>query len=587
MKKGMTYIIPPLSDPTVPLLGPYQMAGYAKSVQYPFFVYDFNISFFKEVINKSYSLSFSNIHSLDDMENECCKAFIASFKNNSNYDSLFCKLKNCKTTKDYWQIIDYVRACYDLYSLTFDNARFRIDGFYSSYRNNIWQDIENGVEILQGTELEHFLETQIEAIAENQDFFGINITFESQLFIAILICKIITKKRPNAIICVGGGFVNSFINSGDSAGPLEKYCDVVCNGEGEARIYFFNNIEYSSTYTDIRAMLLERGQNTFKRAIYVEAKNLCTSMLPVSSPYFLKENLSSYFSPKKIIPLRFTYQCYWGRCKFCTDKENHSCFSKKYDYKSMIDFCILSAQQNLIDGIYFLDSAISYKVLKFFASALIEQNIKLQWGTNARFDSVFVDEDFIALLSKSGCTFIKFGLESASQKVLNLMDKGTKIENAAKIINLCRKYGILVHTYIMFAFPGEDESDREETARFLLNDFSHPDNYNCSEFIMYGTSIIAKELNYNLKAEFTEEGWHSSSYAFTNDKIKDFIKRLRYNFDNKYSPANMLISTGHTIAYGKRLQVSSQKIKLKGDSILSKTSYAIFSVIKGLSYCGV
>ena len=36
LHKGMKYIIPPLCDPTVPLLGPYQMAGFAESIGYPF-----------------------------------------------------------------------------------------------------------------------------------------------------------------------------------------------------------------------------------------------------------------------------------------------------------------------------------------------------------------------------------------------------------------------------------------------------------------------------------------------------------------------------------------------------------------------
>lgn len=77
------------------------------------------------------------------------------------------------------------------------------------------------------------------------------------------------------------------------------------------------------------------------------------------------------------------------------------------------------------------------------------------------------------------------------------MNKGTNLEDASKIIYLCRKYKILVHTYVMFAYPGETEYDRKKTKEFLLNDYSHPDNYNCSEFILYGTAPVAKELGYS------------------------------------------------------------------------------------------
>ena len=190
-------------------------------------------------------------------------------------------------------------------------------------------------------------------------------------------------------------------------------------------------------------------------------------------------------------------------------------------------------------------------------------------GTNARFDTPFVDEDFIKLLAEAGCVFIKFGLESGSQHVLDLMDKGTKINNVSTIIQLCRKHDILVHTYIMFAFPGETDEDRIETMNFILDEKSHPDNYNCSEFIMYGNSLIAKELNYKLDSEDTEdEGWHSASYSFSNQHIKEQIHTLRMAFDEKYSPADVLISTGHTIAMAKSLKRSGKKIALYRNSII-------------------
>ena len=235
----------------------------------------------------------------------------------------------------------------------------------------------------------------------------------------------------------------------------------------------------------------------------------------------------------------------------------------------MIDFCVENAKNGDIDCIYFLDSAIPVPIMKKFCKKLIENDVKIKWGTNSRFDPPFVDEEFIELLAKAGCVFIKFGLESGSQHVLDLMDKGTKIENASAIIQLCRKHGILVHTYIMFAFPGETDEDRIETMKFILDEKSHPDNYNCSEFIMYGNSLIAKELNYQLELENMEdEGWHSASYSFSNQHIKEQIRSLRMSFDEKYSPADVLISTGHTIAMAKLLERSSRKITLYRNSIL-------------------
>ena len=564
-KANMKYIIPPACEPTVPLLGPYQIAGYAEKIGYKMEIYNFNNLLLQEIVDNhlsEYSAVVEN--ELDKVEVLSYMKFLGSFEKINNYRDLKRELMNCTTTKDYWRLIDYIRCSYDLYSMKFKNLRFRLDGVDSPYRWNIWNDIERFIEEFYQSDICDLMKQWIETmdICDNQ-VIGMNITFESQLFFAIMVCKLLNEIHPNNKIIVGGGFVNSFINSGDSIGPIAKYCDLVNSGEGEALIWFLkennNNLQ----------VLLDKSEKSEGKACYIPAEKVCDKKISVCPPAITRQDLDEYFSPLRVLPLRFTYQCYWGKCKFCTDREYHSCLDSEYNVDEMIDFCVKNANGRNIDCIYFLDSAIPIPIMKIFCKKLIENDVKIKWGTNARFDTPFVDEDFIKLLAEAGCVFIKFGLESGSQHVLDLMDKGTKINNVSTIIQLCRKHDILVHTYIMFAFPGETDEDRIETMNLILDEKSHPDNYNCSEFIMYGNSLIAKELNYKLDSEDTEdEGWHSASYSFSNQHIKEQIHTLRMAFDEKYSPADVLISTGHTIAMAKSLKRSGKKIALYRNSII-------------------
>lgn len=580
LNKGMNYIIPPTCEPTVPLLGPFQIAGYAESIEYEFHVFDYNNEFVKYIIKNAQSVENTEKkeENIDVLEWKACKKFIDSFGDIKGYSDLLNALKKCNTSTRYWHLIDYVRACYDLYSLNYKEVRFRLDGLDCKYRWNIWNDIEEFVAEYINSDLMNLIRTWI----NNFDFgqlgmIGINITFESQLFIAILFCIAIREIKPNLFIIVGGGFVNSFINSSDSIGPLAKYCDMVCAEEGEALIWHLNE-QQELNFDELRSL----GELNGKNANFVKASDLCGEKLQVYPPTITKKQLSSYLSPSRVLPLRFTYQCYWGKCKFCTDKEYHDCLESRYDYSRMIQYCISRNQEQLFDSIYFLDSAIPAKVLKLFCQAIKESGAKFTWGTNSRFDKVFADEEFIKMLAEAGCTFIKFGLESGSQRVLELMNKGTKLENAAKIIYLCRKYKILVHTYVMFAYPGEKEQDREETKAFLLDDYSHPDNYNCSEFILYGTAPVAKELGHCFEnIDNGEEGWHSSSYSFTDYSIKKAVSDMRTAFDVKYQPANILISTGHTTSLARKFTnnvvnkivlKNSTELKLSGSVVYSKTN---------------
>jgi hypothetical protein len=558
LKKGMGLFIPPLCDPTVPLLGPYQMAGYAEKASYPFQVYDFNIAFLEHIINYAESSVLSEFYgydtNLDTIEHAACIKFIRSSGEVFSYQKLLTALHNCETIEKYWHLMDYTRSCYDLYSLRFNNLRFRIDGFDCTYRWNIWKDVEAFIKEYIDSDLMALIRSWTRNTnIDNFDMIGINITFESQLFFALLFCIAIREIKPDAHIIAGGGFVNSFVDSSDSSGPLLRYYDTVFAGEGEALIWYLKNLPPEE-----------------KPSSFIVPKDICSTKLAVCSPCINTKQIANYFSPAKVMPLRFTYRCYWGKCKFCSDKEDHVCLDANYDYKSMIDFCINKNREGVFDCVYFLDSAIPIPILKEFCHALLQSRTSFSWGTNARFDDEFSSEDFIALLSGAGCIFIKFGLESGSQRMLDLTHKGINIDNAAKITALCRRYNILVHTYVMFAYPGETELDKKATEAFLLNDDSHPDNYNSSEFILYGSAPVAKELNYSFEvAKQAEPGWHSASYSFSNKETQLFIRELREKFDNKYNPAYVLLSSGHTIAAAHKFKNSEhKKILLRNDTIL-------------------
>ncbi|GAG80072.1 unnamed protein product, partial [marine sediment metagenome] len=83
--------------------------------------------------------------------------------------------------------------------------------------------------------------------------------------------------------------------------------------------------------------------------------------------------------------------------------------------------------------------------------------------------------EVIKKMKLAGCEHIIFGIESGSQRVLDLMKKHYRVEDADRIIRWMHKVGIIVTCNFMFGFPGETEEDFELTLDFIKRNAEYLD----------------------------------------------------------------------------------------------------------------
>jgi hypothetical protein len=70
-------------------------------------------------------------------------------------------------------------------------------------------------------------------------------------------------------------------------------------------------------------------------------------------------------------------------------------------------------------------------------------------------------------MAESGCKYLLWGLESANQRVLDLMDKGTKPEDVSRLMKRSYAAGIKNHVFMICGFPTETEDEFAQTIKFL------------------------------------------------------------------------------------------------------------------------
>lgn len=92
---------------------------------------------------------------------------------------------------------------------------------------------------------------------------------------------------------------------------------------------------------------------------------------------------------------------------------------------------------------------------------------RIRWACSGRINNT--DLEFAQLLYSGGCRQIGFGLESGSQKILDLLNKKAQIERMSAAVRASVEGGLEVFGNFMIGCPGETPETIEETRRFILD----------------------------------------------------------------------------------------------------------------------
>jgi len=122
-----------------------------------------------------------------------------------------------------------------------------------------------------------------------------------------------------------------------------------------------------------------------------------------------------------------------------------------------------------IRDFFFVDDlfTVSRSWLEAFRDALSGAGLagKIRFSINSRVD--LIDEEIIRLLREIGTYYLLLGLESGSQKMLDVCNKGTTTAQGVRAITLAREYGIRTHAYILLGLPGETRETLLETEAMI------------------------------------------------------------------------------------------------------------------------
>ncbi|MEI6874246.1 MAG: radical SAM protein, partial [Spirochaetota bacterium] len=172
---------------------------------------------------------------------------------------------------------------------------------------------------------------------------------------------------------------------------------------------------------------------------------------------------------------RLAQGCYWRRCAFCDTELDYVASFVAAEIPSLLAAIEAASAKTGLFGIHFVDEALPMAALLSFAEANRERAAsgKKQyhyWG-NVRFDPSWT-ADRVELLAASGLVAVSGGIEVASEEGLAMTDKGFDLAGLVATLVALRRAGILVHAYLIYGFPGQDEASIVESAEFVRGLFA-------------------------------------------------------------------------------------------------------------------
>ncbi|MGC4036821.1 MAG: radical SAM protein [Chitinophagaceae bacterium] len=264
------------------------------------------------------------------------------------------------------------------------------------------------------------------------------------------------------------------VSSSDSTDRYEEYlqkgADFVILGEAEQTllelIYKLANNE--TDYLNVPGITYQHEKAIVKTTRRTVLKNLDALPLPAwdlidITPYrksWLKH--AGYFS----INVATTRGCPF-KCNWCAKPIYGNRYNSRSPQHVVAELKFLKEKYEF-DHVWFCDDIFGLKPgwVKEFADLVETENLHFRFKIQSRAD-LLMQENYIKDLARAGCDNVWMGAESGSQKILDAMDKGTKVEQIYASTTLLKKYNIKPSFFIQFGYPGETKEDIATTISMI------------------------------------------------------------------------------------------------------------------------
>ena len=310
----------------------------------------------------------------------------------------------------------------------------------------------------------------------------LSVPFPGAMYGALRIAQTIKAYAPHIHIGMGGGFVNTELR--ELTDPrIFDFVDYLTLDAGERPLLAL--FEYLNGKRSAQRLVRTFLRNSEGKVQFINWAEPDIPFEEVGTPTWDGLPLKSYLSLLDMLnpmhrlwsdgrwnKLTVAHGCYWKKCSFCDVRLDYISRYETASAATLVDRIERIVAETGQTGFHFVDEAAPPKALKALAQEIKRRKLQVTWWGNIRFEKTFTPE-LAELLAESGCIAMSGGLEVASDRLLELMQKGVTVEQVARVTKGFADAGILVHAYLMYGFPTQTVQDTVDALEYVRQLFEN------------------------------------------------------------------------------------------------------------------
>jgi ribosomal peptide maturation radical SAM protein 1 len=243
------------------------------------------------------------------------------------------------------------------------------------------------------------------------------------------------------------------------------WIDCVCGGEGDRSLVRLLDVLLGDGEGPIGGVLMRRPGWTIQRSMAV--LDLDALPLPDYDDYFRQLDATAVLDRSMAnIVVETSRGCWWGakhHCTFCGLNGDTMTFRSKSPERAFDEIMTLVRRHGL-ERVGCVDNILDLRYIDTLFPMLAESELELELfyevKANLRYDQ-------LVKLHSGGTNQIQPGIESLSNDVLKLMDKGVAGVQNVQLMRWCAELGIVCSWNLLAGFPGEPVSEYDRMARMI------------------------------------------------------------------------------------------------------------------------